>query len=227
MRALPGHASRSAELTLPPNREEAAAAQRGRILRTASELFSKRGYNATSTELIVRRARAGYATFYKYFSDKEECMLALLEEAEARAVAAMSAAYERTEGDWPEKTGAALASLFELIASERHLAKACLVESLNAGAEAQLRYRAAVKRLADLLRPGRRFVADADQLPAMVEDTLAGGVLWIAYERLIVGDHERLLTLIPEMVEFALTPFLGEARAVAVAEGLGAATRAG
>jgi AcrR family transcriptional regulator len=227
VRALPGHSTRSANLQLPPSREEAVAAQRDRILRTTAELVSKRGYNATSTELIVRRARVGYGTFYKYFSDKEECMLALIEEAEARAAKAMEDACARTEGEWPRRTASALAALFESIAADRHLAKACLVESLNAGPRAQKRYRAAVSRLADLLRPGRDFAPDADDLPSTVEDTLAGGVLWIAYERLIVGDHERLRTLIPEMVEFALTPFVGEARAVAIAEDVGAEASVG
>jgi hypothetical protein len=36
-----------------------------------ADLVSKRGYSDTTTELIVRRAKVGYGTFYKFFADKK------------------------------------------------------------------------------------------------------------------------------------------------------------
>ena len=38
---------------------------------------------------------------------------------------------------------------------------------------------------------------------------MVGGVFWIVYQRIILGEAESLRLLLPELVEFALTPYLG------------------
>lgn len=206
------------------SRVAAPADQRRRILRAAAALVAKRGYQDTTTELIVRRAKVGYATFYKHFADKEECLLALFDEAWGRTEAAINEAYEEQPGAWPQKAAAALRTLFELIVADPLLAKACLVETLSAGPAAVARYGAGLKAFEPLLRPGRALNPRGEQLPATLEDTLAGGVLWVAYQRLIVGEAEKLPQLLPETIEFVLSPYVGEEEAVRVAaEFLGSA----
>ena len=64
----------------PLARKDAGLAQRQRILRVTTELIAKRGYADTTTELIVRRAKVGYGTFYNHFPDKEAAFLALFDE---------------------------------------------------------------------------------------------------------------------------------------------------
>src|SRR3954469_6988015 len=67
MRALPGRASR-ATLDAPPasvTRSSAHADQRRRILRAVGELVAERGYSDVTVELIVKRARVSFKTFYK------------------------------------------------------------------------------------------------------------------------------------------------------------------
>lgn len=207
------------------SRVAAPADQRRRILRAAAALVAKRGYQDTTTELIVRRAKVGYATFYKHFADKEECLLALFDEAWGRTEVAINEAYEEQPGAWPQKAAAALRTLFELIVADPLLAKACLVETLSAGPTAVARYGAGLKAFDPLLRPGRELNPRGEQLPATLEDTLAGGVLWVAYQRLIVGEAEKLPQLLPETIEFVLSPYVGEEEAVRVAtEFLGSAT---
>lgn len=210
----------------PVSREEAPADQRRRILRATAELVAKRGFQGTTAELIVRRARVGYATFYKHFADKEECLLALFEDVSSRVEARLREVYEQEPGPWPRKTATVLRTLFEMIAADPVVAKACLVETLSAGPAARAAYEAALKSFGPMLRPGRELNPKGEQLPATLEDTIAGGVLWVAYQRLIVGEADRLAQLLPETVEFVLTPYLGEEEAVRVAaEGLSAATQ--
>ena len=60
------------------SRDGAAADQRRRILEATADLVAEQGYQATTIEMIVRRAKVGYATFYKSFDDKEAVFLALL-----------------------------------------------------------------------------------------------------------------------------------------------------
>jgi AcrR family transcriptional regulator len=214
MRALPGQASRAPGGAAPITRDAVAADQNQRILRAAGELFAKRGYHGTTVELIIKRAHVGYATFYKNFETKEECFLALFDAAAATAEQRMRAAAEATAGTWPETVAAALRALFELIVEEPAISRACLVESLTGGPKAVARYEAALRSFAPILKPGRKLNPRGDDLPDTLEDTIAGGVIWIAYQRLIVGEADRLKGLLPETIEFALSPYLGEDEAV-------------
>lgn len=222
MRALPGMASRTPPGPVPVPRSQLAADQRHRILRATTELIAKRGYHATTVELIIRRAKVGYGTFYKNFESKEEAFLALIDAAAERTLATIGEVFEAEPGEWPQKVAAALRLLFELIADEPVIARACLVESLSATPALVARYEAMLRRFVPMMRPGRDFNPRGQGLPASLEDTLAGGVLWIAYQRLVRGEAELLSALLPEALEFVLTPYLGEEHAVKNANTLAA-----
>jgi len=51
---------------------------RERILEAAVACFEERGFDATTTAQIARRARLGVGTFYGYFQDKRSILLELL-----------------------------------------------------------------------------------------------------------------------------------------------------
>lgn len=53
------------------------AEQRERILLAAREVFASRGYAGAAIEEIVGRARVSRSTFYVFFENKEECLLAV------------------------------------------------------------------------------------------------------------------------------------------------------
>jgi AcrR family transcriptional regulator len=213
VRALPGKDSRQPPGPEPVTRAAAAADQRRRILEATADLVAERGYQATTIEMIVRRAKVGYATFYKNFADKEECFLALFEAALERTLRRVEDAYEREAGPWPDRVGAALGALFEEIAAHPAVARACLVEALTAGPEASARHEAALKRFAPFLRPGRELNPRQAELPETLEDTLAGGVLWVVNQRLVGDEVDRLRSLLPETLEFLLRPYVGEEEA--------------
>ncbi len=210
MRALPGKASRQPPGPEPVTRDAAAADQRRRILEATARLVSEHGYQETTIETIVREAKVGYATFYKHFADKEAAFLALLEAAIERNANRVEAAYKREEGPWADRVGAALGALFEDIAAHPAVAHACLVDSLTAGPKAVQLHEKALKRLAPLLRPGRELNPRRDRLPATLEETLAGGVVWVLNQRLIGDEVEKLRALLPETLEFLLRPYVGE-----------------
>lgn len=224
MRALPGRESRTPPGPAPVTRDKAAEDQRRRILEAAAELVSVRGYQSTTVETIVRGAKVGYATFYKSFDDKEQCFLALLDSAAEQAtervelVLPADPGWAERQESWAATVAAVIAGLFSLVAEQPELARAFLVESLTAGAEARRRHEAALQRLRELLALGRRFNPQADELPEPLEDTLASAVSWMAYQRLIVGEAEAVPALAPEAVELVLTPYLGEAAAASVAD---------
>ena len=69
--------------------------QRERLLRAAAAEFAERGYAGASSESISRRAAMSKATFYEHFANKEECMLALFDLAQAVVTDAMATAARR------------------------------------------------------------------------------------------------------------------------------------
>ncbi len=213
MRALPGRESRQPPGREPVGRDAAAADQRRRILAATAELIARQGYQETTMEEIVRRARVGYKTFYKHYADREAAFLALLDAATAHTVERVEGAYEREEGPWPDRVGAALGALFEDVAAHPEAARCVLVEATAAGDETAARHEAALKRLARLLRPGRELNPRRAQLPETLEETLCGGVVWVLGQRLMAGEAGKLRALLPETLEFLLRPYVGEQEA--------------
>jgi AcrR family transcriptional regulator len=219
MRALPG-----AEKRTPPGGRAAVAAsatdteRRARIMRATTELIAKRGYQGTRVELIIDRAKVGYSSLYRLFPEKVDIFTAIFDEAAESAFLAIGAAYEEEPGKWHEKIAAGLHALFAAVHADPLLAKACLVESLTAGPALASRYEAAVIRGADLLRAGARpHVPSSAERPDSYEEVIVGGVLWIPYQCLIVGDLERIPDLYPEALEFLLRHYLSERRAAEIA----------
>ena len=215
MRAIPGRDSRTS-LAVPTTvtRDTVKGDQRQRILRATGELVAKRGYNAVTVGLIVKRAHVSFKTFYKHFSNKEECFLALFDEYLARAREVFDTALEDEEdAAWPQQVAAALRALFGIFLADPLIARATIVEAPTAGPAVVERYEQMTRGLSPLLRRGREFSPQAKDLPASLEDTLGAGVLWSAYQRLIVGEVDRIEALLPEAIEFLLRPYIGEAEA--------------
>jgi AcrR family transcriptional regulator len=205
----------------PLARKDAGAEQRRRILRVTADLIAKRGYADTTTELIVRRAKVGYGTFYKFFPDKEAAFLALFDETFDVSSKLIGAAFgdEADLRPWGERVAEAIRAFYEEIAADPPLWRACLVESLTAGPVMLGRQEMAIQQLGAILWPGREEAPEGIALPETLERTLAGGIVWFAHQRLIVGEAaDELPKILPEAVQFALSPYLGEEAAVAIAD---------
>ena len=58
--------------------------QRSRLLAGAAAVIDEVGYEQTSVTRITDRARVSRRTFYELFGNREECLVALLDEAAER-----------------------------------------------------------------------------------------------------------------------------------------------
>lgn len=169
---------------------------------------------------IVKRAGIARKTFYENFGSKEECFLAAQE-------LAMSTALERvveaagTHDDWPQRIRAGLTAFLGYVAEEPAMARTCMVESLSAGPAAVEYHEESQQAFVSLLRLGRDVTPYGRELPEAMEEAIVGGVFWIVYQRLANAEQGAIPTLLPELVEFALTPYLGgeAARVIASADG--------
>jgi AcrR family transcriptional regulator len=206
-RALPGRQSLS--------REFIAQHQRARIIAALAAETVEKGYRAVTVADIVRRAGIARNTFYENFSSKEDCFLAACDYAVREARARVLEAAREVEA-WPERVRAGLAAFLRYTAGEPALARTCIVEALSAGPAAVERYERSIQAFVPLFRLGRE-VSSSEVLPDTLEETIVGGIFWILYQRIIMGQVEQIESLLDQLVEFSLTPYIGAEAAKLVA----------
>jgi AcrR family transcriptional regulator len=186
-------------------------------------LVGERGYGEVTVEMIVKRARVSFKTFYKHYAGKEECLLALCERAYDSSETKIRERLDEEPAAWPDQVVLVLTCLFDLIAAEPTVARAVLVESPTVGPVLRGRYEWATRELVPLFRAGRKFNPRGGELPETIEETLAGSVFWFAYQRLIVDEAEVLPASLPVLLELVLRTYLRpeEASRIARAEATG------
>ncbi len=212
MRALPGRASRVTPDAPPAavTRHNAHQDQRRRVLRAIGELVAEQGYAEVTVEMVVKRARVSYKTFYKHFSGKEECFKKLFDSTIQATEREIGACLEGELEDWPQRVVLALHALVERIVADPLIARAVIVEAPTVDPRMLER---TTKGFVPLLRAGRELNPRGDELPATVEDALAGSILWAAYERLVVGEADDLVAYLPVLTELILRTYLGPTEA--------------
>jgi AcrR family transcriptional regulator len=203
--------------TVPPGghlvpRDLVVQSQRERMLLATAELVAERGYRRTTIELIAKTARVALTTFYEHFESKEECFLAAFDESVA-AAAEVFAELVDPELDWADQISIGLEVFLEMVAGETPRATLCLVESQAAGPAALARYQGMLERVAPKLREGRALNPRSARLPEGLEVALAGGIAWLVHQRLVAGEAAEIKALLPEMLQIALTPYVGEVEA--------------
>lgn len=197
-------------------REQILESQRERLLAAVTHEVAARGYRATTITEVVKLASVSTRDFYEHFESKEECFLAAfaavrdhLEELVVDAIAA--------EPDWPHQLIAALRTALEFFAAEPDLGRLCLVEPVSATPKIAIQFREAVLACVPALAAGREEMPAGDPLPESTEDSLLGGITSLATRSILAGETERLPTLLADLVEFALSPYLGAERAAELA----------
>lgn len=197
----------------PPGRQQLSREfitqhQRARIIAALAEETVARGYRAVTVADIVRRAGIARNTFYENFSSKQDCFLATQDYAVQEALRRVVEAATKVES-WQERVDAGLAAFLGYVASDPALARTCIVESLSAGPASLARYEESLQSFIPLFRIGRKVSKRGEELPETLEETIIGGIFWVIYQRIIRGETEQIEQLLPQLVEFALTPYIG------------------
>jgi AcrR family transcriptional regulator len=190
------------------SREFIARHQRARIVAALAEETMDRGYRAITVADIVRRAGIARNTFYDNFASKEDCFLATQDFAVEESLRRVVDAATEKEG-WEARLAAGLGAFLQYVASEPALARTCIVEALSAGPAAQERYEQSLQAFIPLLRIGREDSPYGDDLPDTLEETIIGGIFWVIYQRIVLGQTGQIEALLPDLVDFALTPYIG------------------
>ncbi len=118
-------------LTLDARRTE----QRERILLAARDAFAERGYAGAGVDDIVARAHASRTTFYRFFENKEECLLALFDFGVGRVAASVLATVTDTADRQlhpAERIHAEVRAVASALAADPAMARILLIEIVGA-----------------------------------------------------------------------------------------------
>jgi AcrR family transcriptional regulator len=210
---------------LPPGRhglprEFVTHNQRERLIAGIAEAIAEHGYSGTTIAHITRSAAVSRRTFYEHFQSKDECFVAAYDAVMGDLRERVSTAFEEQEDDWPQAIRAGIAAMLEFLAANPSLARLCMVEALVAGPAVVERYDAAIQSFVPYFQKGRegRPPEVLARLSATTEEALVGGMVSLISRRIIAGRAEELEDLLPDLVEFTLTPYLGSAKAAKVAK---------
>src|SRR5438067_11923396 len=135
MERMYGHATVPRGRHAPPL-EVRLSVQRQRLFEAAAGVFARVGYVDASAESISREAGMSKATFYEHFANKEECVLALFDEAATEVLRAMAEATEAGGADPIERLRGGLRAFLAMLARYPNESQTLLVEIIGAGPRA-------------------------------------------------------------------------------------------
>jgi len=209
---------------LPPGRhglprEFVTHNQRERLIAGIAEAIAEYGYSGTTIAHITRAAAVSRRTFYEHFSSKDECFVAAYDTVMKELRERVSAAFDEAE-EWSHAIKAGIDAMLQFLAAEPNLARLCMVEALVAGPAVVERYDAAIQSFVPYFQEGRegRPPEVLSRLSPTTEEALVGGMVSLISRRIIAGKTEELEELLPDLVEFTLTPYLGSAEAAEIAK---------
>ncbi|HEV2791787.1 MAG TPA: TetR/AcrR family transcriptional regulator [Solirubrobacterales bacterium] len=197
--------------------EFVARNQRERLIAGLIQALYEVGYQKTTVSLIGQRASVSKSDFYKHFQSKDECFLAAYDVAIERIRDQVLAACEAAEGEeWPGRVRDGIDALLKLFTTEPALAGIALVEGLRAGRGVYDRYQAALESFVVYLREGAPTTPEGTEVPRATDEAVVGGIASLLGRRILGGEAEQLGQLFPEILEFALTAYVGaeEARRI-------------
>jgi AcrR family transcriptional regulator len=194
------------------SREFVAQNQRERLLAALAECLYERGYERTTVAAIGKRAAVSKSDFYKHFESKEACFLAAYDDVVERIRERLLAGCAQRVS-WADGVLGALASLLNFLAVEPARARLVLVEGLRAGKGVYDRYQEALHSFVPYLRDEAPAPPEGPRPPAATDEAVVGGIASLLSRRVLAEEIDQLADFLPEIGEFALTPYLGAAEA--------------
>jgi AcrR family transcriptional regulator len=183
--------------------------QRRRLYAAAGAVFARIGYADATAEAIAREAGMSKATFYEHFDNKEDCIIALHDDATAAVLEAM----RRTGNDYSgvDATGrvrAVIHTFLEVLAAFPDEAQTLLVEIIGAGPRAMERRDRVLAEYASYVDEVNREDAARGSAPrfASAHDSFAivGAVVELASRQIRTGEPDDIRDLEPVVERLVL-----------------------
>jgi AcrR family transcriptional regulator len=193
-----------------------ATACRTRLLDAAVTEVVKFGYAELTVDRIVHRARASRTSFYAHFANKHAVVEAAYQSLFERYLGRLLPACE-AQPTWPLKVKVGIGVTLDLAAASPVAAQFVAMDAMAVSGELLRQVLDSRDRLDRLLVAGRNETPRGVELPGVIEPALVAGIAGVVSTQLRTGEAKHLPAVAPELVELALTPYLGREKAGEVA----------
>jgi AcrR family transcriptional regulator len=158
--------------------------QRRRLLVAMGELLAEDGIEGATVGAICKRASVSRRTFYESFEDREECFLAVFDQAIEQIAGVVGRAYGGG-GKWNTRVRAGVTTLLEYFDVHPDVARVCVIETLRGG-PALLEHRRQVLAVltSTVDQGGTEAKHGSGPLPLTAEGVV-GGALAVVHGRLL------------------------------------------
>jgi AcrR family transcriptional regulator/DNA-binding MarR family transcriptional regulator len=165
-----------------------------------------------SVARIAGDARVSRRTFYDVFEDREDCFMAIFEDALGRATERASGAYEDAGagGAWCERVRAALTELLMFFDEEPRVASLLVVDALGAGPRVLERRAQVLKRLSARLHEDGSQAGNVSRIAPLSGEGVVGAVFSVIHTRISRQGPAVVLQLLNPLMGMIVLPYLGQ-----------------
>jgi AcrR family transcriptional regulator len=194
-------------------RGQVSEIQRSRMLTAAAEAVEEVGYARLTVAQVIARARVSRKTFYDLFEDREDCFLAVFDQAVEQISALVTEAYTR-EQNWRDGLRAGVLAMLRFMDDEPGLARICVVEALGAGPRVLKRRTEVIAQLRAVIDQGRtsagaRVARATEESPDVTAEGVIGAVFAVLHSRLLAHSREPFTALLGPLMSMIVLPYLG------------------
>lgn len=193
-------------------REHVADIQRARMLTAMAEVACEQGAANVTVAHVVERAGVSRRTFYELFADRDDCLLAAVEEAIDRVTAQVLPAYERP-GTWRERIRAGLIALLSFLEEEPYMGHLLIVETLAAGRVSLGRRNEALAHVVRAVDGGWEASTTKGLNRQVAAEGAVGAALSVLHARLSRDEQGSPIELAGPLMSMIVLPYLGPAAA--------------
>jgi AcrR family transcriptional regulator/DNA-binding MarR family transcriptional regulator len=182
------------------------------MLNSATLVVAREGFERMSIARVTGGARVSRRTFYDIFDDREDCFLALFEDALARVEGIVRDAYEGESGSWRDRVRAGLRALLTFLDERPEMRSVLVVDALVAGPRVLACRAQALGRAGDVLhRDATKGSARKSDLPGLTGEALVSAVFGLVHARCAEKAPGPLLPLLSELMGVIVLPYEGPA----------------
>jgi AcrR family transcriptional regulator len=183
--------------------------QRRRLYAAAGTVFAAVGYADATAEAIAREAGMSKATFYEHFENKEDCIVALHDDATRAVLEAMRRTGDDYTGDDAAgRVRAVIQTFLAVLAAFPDEAQTLLVEIIGAGPRAIERRDHVLAEYASYVDAVNREDADGGLAPRLASPhdsfAIVGAVVELASRQIRTGEPDDVRDLEPVVERLVL-----------------------
>jgi len=203
-------------------RSRVAEFQRARLLRSAIEVASERGYSGISVTAVIVGAKVSSKTFYEFFENAEDCLASACEQWLAEASRFAEPAFAG-KGSWSDRLRRALSQWLTFLDSQPEAGKLAVAFLLGAGTDhhghtpavdPRVRRTRLLSRLAEGLSEAREDAVPQVSCRPLTSEVLVAAALGVIHSRLARVDGPAI-ELVNPLMSLLVLPFLGAEAAAA------------